>query len=188
MRLPLPLLLIGCLIASFTCGPVHAAGEAGKKLLVVTVTKGFRHSSIPTAERVLARLAEESGLFTVDFVRNDEEMAVKMTPAALRAYDGIVFANTTGQLPIPDKRALLSEIRGGKAFLGMHSASDTLAMVKSSTPLLGIVRMCGRTPIIRSTFWAESYGRSAWSRARQLHCRMRNSGFERWPACPRNTV
>jgi uncharacterized protein len=125
MRAHLSMFLIGCLTASVAFVPNSAAGEAKKKLLVVTVTKGFRHSSIPTAEGVLARLAESSGVFTVDFARNDEELANKMSAAALRGYDGIIFANTTGQLPIPDKQAFLSEIRGGKAFIGMHSASDT---------------------------------------------------------------
>jgi hypothetical protein len=125
MRLHLSVLLIGCLAAHSLLVPAHAAGEAGKKLLVVTVTKGFRHSSIPTAEAVLARLAESSGSFTLDFARTDEELAAKMSAAALRTYDGIIFANTTGQLPIPDKQAFLNEIRGGKAFIGMHSASDT---------------------------------------------------------------
>src|ERR1700677_311955 len=39
-----------------------------KRLLVVTTTTGFRHSSIPTAERILSQLAQSSGEFTVDFV------------------------------------------------------------------------------------------------------------------------
>lgn len=43
---------------------------APKKILVVTVTTGFRHASIPTSEKILQQLAEESGgKFTVDFVR-----------------------------------------------------------------------------------------------------------------------
>ena len=46
---------------------LHAA-DAPKKLLVVTTTTGFRHSSIPTAEKILAQLGAESGAFTVDFV------------------------------------------------------------------------------------------------------------------------
>src|SRR5881409_1706977 len=98
---------------------------APKKLLVVTVTKGFRHSSIPTAEKVLGELAEKSGAFTVDYVRNDEDMAQKMTTAALKNYDGVIFANTTGELPLPDKDAFIEWIKSGKAFIGMHSASDT---------------------------------------------------------------
>ncbi len=41
-----------------------------KKILVVTVTTGFRHASIPTSEKILAQLAAESGgKFMVDFVR-----------------------------------------------------------------------------------------------------------------------
>ena len=125
MHSRLILLLVGFLAFSATLAPASAADGAKKKLLVVTVTKGFRHSSIPTAEGVLAKLAESSGLFTVEFARNDAELAAKMSATALRGYDGIIFANTTGQLPIPDKQAFLNEIRGGKAFIGMHSASDT---------------------------------------------------------------
>lgn len=99
--------------------------QAPKQLLVVTVTKGFRHSSIPTAEKVLAELATKNKAFDVDFVRTDEDMAAKMTPEALKRYDGFIFANTTGILPLPDKEVFLDGIRNGKAFIGMHSASDT---------------------------------------------------------------
>lgn len=105
--------------------PMSVLAQTPKKILVVTVTKGFRHSSIPTAEKVIALLAEKSGAFSVDFARKDEEIAAKMTPAALKTYDGFIFANTTGILPLPDKNAFLNEIRNGKAFIGMHSASDT---------------------------------------------------------------
>src|SRR5262245_23419411 len=101
------------------------AEAAPKKLLVVTVTKGFRHSSIPTAEKVLGELAQKTGDFTVDYVRNDEEMAQKMTAVALKNYDGVIFANTTGDLPLPDKQGFLDWIKSGKAFVGMHSATDT---------------------------------------------------------------
>src|SRR3954454_24159771 len=101
------------------------AQAAPKKLLVVTVTKGFHHSSIPTAEKILAELGQKSGDFTVDYVRNDADMAEKMTAAALKNYDGVIFANTTGILPLPDKQPFLDWIKSGKAFIGMHSATDT---------------------------------------------------------------
>jgi type 1 glutamine amidotransferase len=101
------------------------AADAPKKVLVVTVTKGFRHSSIPTAEKVLGEIAEKSGAFSVDYVRNDQDMASKMTADALKGYDGFIFANTTGVLPLPDKEAFLNAIKSGKGFIGMHSASDT---------------------------------------------------------------
>ena len=89
---------------------------APKKLLVVTATQGFRHSSIPLAEKVLAGLGEQSGVFTVDFARggaNGKESAdiiEKMSPDALKNYDGVIFCNTTGDLPIPDKDAFLKWI------------------------------------------------------------------------------
>lgn len=111
--------------AALVLGSAMAASAAPKKVLVVTVTKGFRHSSIPTAERVLAELGKADGSFEVDYVRNDDDMAKKMTSEALAAYDGVIFANTTGDLPIPDVAGFLKWVESGKGFLGMHSATDT---------------------------------------------------------------
>jgi len=116
---------IACLLGLFCSFLVSAQAATPKQLLVVTVTKGFRHSSIPTAEKVLGELGQKSGAFTVDYVRTDQEMAEKMTSTALKQYDGFIFANTTGILPLPDKEAFLNAIKSGKAFIGMHSASDT---------------------------------------------------------------
>ena len=122
---------------------------------MVTVTTGFRHSSIPTAEKVLAQLAQTSGEFTVDFVHQpagkpdnlkpnatDEQKAAynaaeaaweaalkdalqKLSPASLKNYDGVVFASTTGDLPLPDPQGFLDWIKAGHAFIGIHAASDT---------------------------------------------------------------
>jgi hypothetical protein len=92
----------------------------------VTVTKGFRHESIPTAERVLQGLAEKSGAFTLDYARNDAELAAKATPKALESYAGAVFASTSGDIPLPDREGFLAWIAGGRAFVGIHAASDTL--------------------------------------------------------------
>lgn len=126
-----------------------------KKLLVVTTTTGFRHSSIPTAEKILSQLAAQSGEFTLDFVHQppgkprspganatDTEKAAyqvaeakweetlkaalqKLSPDSLKNYDGVIFASTTGDLPIPDKQGFLDWIKAGHAFIGMHAASDT---------------------------------------------------------------
>lgn len=128
---------------------------APKRLLVVTTTTGFRHSSIPTAEKIIAQLAQTSGEFTVDFVRqprgkpdplapdaSDADKAAhaaaeaqwnaalaealqKLSPAALAGYDGVAFVSTTGDLPIPDKPGLLDWIKDGHGFIGIHAASDT---------------------------------------------------------------
>jgi type 1 glutamine amidotransferase len=50
----------------------------------------------------------------------------KLSPENLKNYDAVIFANTTGDLPIPDRQAFINWVREGHAFIGMHSASDTL--------------------------------------------------------------
>jgi type 1 glutamine amidotransferase len=100
--------------------PVQAS-----KVLVVTYTTGFTHSSIPVAEATLAALSRTSGLFTVTFCRTGDEVRRELSPAALASLDAVVFANTTGNLGIPDLGAFLGWIAAGHGFAGMHSASDT---------------------------------------------------------------
>jgi type 1 glutamine amidotransferase len=97
-----------------------------KRLLVVTVTKGFRHGdSIPVAERVLGELGARSGKFTVDYARTDEDLTNKMSLEGLKNYDGVFFASTTGDLPLPDRDGFLKWIAAGHAFAGAHAAGDT---------------------------------------------------------------
>ena len=133
-----------------TCGAIAlalvsltASAAAPKKLLVVTATKGFRHSSIPTAERIIAMLGAESGAYTVEYVRggdngkDDAEVAAKMSPSELVKYDGVIFANTTGDLAIPDKAFFLDWIKSGKAFVGMHSCTDTYHGYPAFIQMLG---------------------------------------------------
>lgn len=177
----------------------HAADAAAKRVLVVTVTTGFRHSSIPTAERVLQKIAAESKAFMVvglvqqpetvvprkpnaprplaadadenakkrfeaDKKRYDEAMAkwtpeveaqakaaqqkfndeaaaslARLAPATLDAdkIDGVIFANTTGDLPLPDKEGFIKWVENGHSLMAMHSASDTLHGFRPYIELLG---------------------------------------------------
>jgi type 1 glutamine amidotransferase len=134
-------LLTGCTTSS-------AQTKSPKRVLVVTTTMGFRHSSIPTAETIIGELAQKSGAFTVDYARLENNapefkgadgkpdkskygpamkavLAEKMNAAALQNYDAVIFANTTGDLPLPDPQAFLDWIKSGKGFIGAHSATDT---------------------------------------------------------------
>ena len=52
-------------------------------------------------------------------------MRRSLTAAALASVDAVVFANTTGNLGVPDLGAFLDWIAAGHGFAGMHSASDT---------------------------------------------------------------
>ncbi len=155
--------LLALLVATFVATTLHAEP---KKLLVVTTTTGFRHSSIPTLEKVLAQLGKDSGVFTVDYVQQPpgkpnlkkdatpEEKAAyqaaeakwevalkaelqKLAPANLKNYDGVVFASTTGDLPLPDKQGFLDWIKAGHAFIGIHAASDTFHGFPEFIAMLG---------------------------------------------------
>ena len=116
------------------------ANAPPKRILVVTVTKGFRHSSIPTGEAVLRQLAREDGRFTLEPVGDDQAMAVKMSAAALQQYDGAILLNTSGDLPLPDKQAFLNWVASGKAFVGIHAALDTF---RGKVPLDPYIQMAG---------------------------------------------
>jgi type 1 glutamine amidotransferase len=161
--------LLSLLAATLVATTLHAEP---KKLLVVTTTTGFRHSSIPTLEKMLSQLATNSGEFTVDFVQQpaghaatgfptklkkdatDAEKAAfdsaeaawneklkialqKLSPENLKNYDGVVFASTTGDLPLPDKQGFLDWIRAGHAFIGIHAASDTFHGFPEFIAMLG---------------------------------------------------
>lgn len=138
-------LILGGVFAFTSASPVAAAP---KRVLVVSVTEGFRHSAIPVGNRVLRQLAERSGQFTVDVVdvdpkapelqgadgkpdkakvhaANARALAEKMSAEALKAYDAVVFNSTTGDLPLPDVNAFLDWIKSGKGFVGVHAATDT---------------------------------------------------------------
>lgn len=146
--LTLPGLLGALLLANTSVTSASAQDSSPKRVLVVSTTTGFRHSSIPTAEKIIGELAQRSGAFTVDYARvepNDPQfqgadgkpdqakvtaaitkvLAEKMSVAALKKLDGVIFANTTGNLPLPEPQAFIDWIKSGKGFVGMHSATDT---------------------------------------------------------------
>ncbi len=148
MKKTIRYILVGLILGLIGPGLKTNAAES-KKVLVVTTTLGFRHSSIPTAEKILNKLGNQSGQYTVEYARvepNDPEfrdpttkrpdnqkvraaiqkvLAEKMSAEALQKYDAVIFANTTGDLPLPDKEAFLTWLKSGKAFIGMHSCTDT---------------------------------------------------------------
>lgn len=119
------------LILAVALACVVAVKAEPKHILVVTATQGFRHSSIPLAEKIIGAMGETTGLWDVDYARGgadgkgSEDLQQKMTREALKKYDAIIFANTTGDLPLPDRDALIDFVKSGKGFAAMHSGSDT---------------------------------------------------------------
>lgn len=89
------------------------------RVLMLTATAGFRHDAIATAREVMSALG-----FTVT---TTEDLS-RFTTAGLSDVDVIMFALTSGELPFtPAQRsALIDAVNGGKGFVGIHSATDTL--------------------------------------------------------------
>lgn len=90
-----------------------------------------------TPEMTDAQWAEKQSAFELRAAKAKSELETwqskvkdafqqKFTVAELENYDGVVFSNTTGELPLPDGTAFVNWISKGKAFVGMHAATDTL--------------------------------------------------------------
>ena len=140
--------LVGLLAACcVVAGPsVSKAGEAQDekpKILMLTHSEGFKHGSLPVAERVMKKLAEESGAFelvALEGYRQDREaIDLSMISADyLAQFDAVMFY-TTGELPLDDsqKKALIDFVKGGKGYIGAHSATDTFYTWKGYGELSG---------------------------------------------------
>jgi type 1 glutamine amidotransferase len=134
-------LWIACVAVACGGGPTRpdspAQSPAAARVLVVTHTEGFRHSSIPVAEATIDQLGRASGAFTTAFCRTADDVRRMLTTAGLADVDVVVFANTTGSLGIPDLAAFLGWIGAGHGFVGVHSASDTYHDAPSYLDMLG---------------------------------------------------
>jgi len=95
---------------------------APRKVLVFTLTKGFRHGSIPLAAKTLEMMGEKTGAFTT-VVSDDLEM---LRPENLARFDVFCSDQCTGNLTTDEtlKQSLLDFVRGGKGWVGIHAATD----------------------------------------------------------------
>lgn len=132
-RLAGSLLLLAMTMGVVGCGGGPSTPSSGgggpappaMRVLMVTHTAGFRHSSIEVAERVLPDLGRSSGAFTVTHARTAEDVRQVLTRTALRDVAAVAFINTTGDIGIPDVQAFVDWVADGHGFIGVHSASDT---------------------------------------------------------------
>jgi type 1 glutamine amidotransferase len=101
-----------------------------KKLLMLTHAALYRHSSLAPAEAAVVELGRSGG-FEVTTLEGYRFTAAQMdfsflTPEFLSQFDGVLMF-TNGNLPLTDtqRQMLLDFVRGGKGFIGTHSASLT---------------------------------------------------------------
>ena len=99
------------------------SGTAAVRVLMLTATAGFRHDSISTAKQVTSTLASTSD---IQVTITDDPASIGA--ASLADHDVLFFALTSGELPFSaeQKAAILGFVSGGKGFVGVHSATDTL--------------------------------------------------------------
>jgi type 1 glutamine amidotransferase len=124
------------LLAAASPAPAPATPPPAR-LLLVTVTKGYRHDSIPDLARLFTELGATSGAYVLDRARTDEELAHKTTAEALAGYDGVLLASTTGDLPLADRQAFVRWVEAGHALVGVHAAADTFHGFPPFLELLG---------------------------------------------------
>jgi type 1 glutamine amidotransferase len=99
--------------------PTPAPSGPAIRVLMLTATAGFRHDSIAAAREVMSSLG---------FSVTATEDLSRFTAAGLADVDVIMFALTSGELPFTtaQRSALIDAVNGGKGFVGIHSATDTL--------------------------------------------------------------
>ncbi|MGQ9591971.1 MAG: ThuA domain-containing protein [Planctomycetota bacterium] len=126
-----------CLSIALASTPALGAATK-KKILYVTKTAGFHHSACEHSVPVFEKLAAATGFLEV--VATNE---VKLVNARdLAGFDAVVFSNTSGPksglgLSDDDAKALLDWIRGGKAFVGIHAATDSMADYAPYVEMIG---------------------------------------------------
>lgn len=125
--------------------PTKAFAKPAKarKLLVFSVTNGFRHGSIATGKLLFAEMGKQTGAF--EAVVSDD--LANFEPGSIDRFDAICFLSTTQDvfMPHPEamktmgdaekkesqaraerlRKSLLDFIGGGKGFIGIHAATDT---------------------------------------------------------------
>jgi len=90
-------------------------------ILMLRHSAGFEHTYLPNAEVALKELGKANGwrVTTTHFLQ-------RISPESLEKLDMLIFA-TTGNLSFSpeQKQAILDFVKGGKAFFGIHNATDT---------------------------------------------------------------
>lgn len=116
----LPVLLSLSLVGSPAASTVDSLAPS-VRVLVFSLTKGFRHDSIPEAKAAVMKICAGEG-WSVSFTEDSSWF----TPEILKHYDTVMFLQTTGDvLNTEQEKALQGFIRAGGGYVGVHAACDT---------------------------------------------------------------
>lgn len=114
--------ILSIAVALFASLPAFAADAPGSfKVLVLSKTAAFRHSSISNGIVAIRRLGTNNN-FEVAATEN----AADFTDANLAQFAAVIFLSTTGDvLDATQQSAFERYIRAGGGYAGVHAASDT---------------------------------------------------------------
>ena len=119
-----------------SAGPDKASVEpkAGRKVLVFTLCKGFKHGSIPYCSKAVEVLGSKTGAFSCDVSKDMKVFTVEN----LAQYDAIIFNNTT-KLTFDDaqRKAFMDFVKGGKGIVGIHAATDNFYKWPEAAEMMG---------------------------------------------------
>ncbi len=120
--------------------PAKATVRPGqpRKLLVINLCKGYKHSSIPYWDQSLEIMGKKTGAYTT-VISSDLNM---LKPSNINQFDAVCFNNTTklGLNPIdtPEMcKGLMDFIKGGKGIIGIHAATDNFYKWKEMSHIMG---------------------------------------------------
>ncbi len=112
--------------------------NATRNVLVISVTRGFRHASIENGHDVVDGIVREIGDMlraevTIDVIDSEgpyavdnHREAIPSTVSGFEQYDVVVFQNSTGPVLGADQRSAFREyVEKGGNYMGIHAASDT---------------------------------------------------------------
>ncbi|HUU91151.1 MAG TPA: family 16 glycoside hydrolase [Phycisphaerae bacterium] len=99
-----------------------ARPAAPRKIIIFTMTKGFRHGSIPLAAGTFKAMGEKTGAWS-SVITDDVNMlaADKLAP-----FDAVIWDQCTGNITEDEalKKSLVDFVKNGKGLVGNHAATD----------------------------------------------------------------
>jgi type 1 glutamine amidotransferase len=112
----------------------EAEPEKKRKVLILNLCKGFRHKSIPVADKAFEIMGKKTGAFEVEVTSDMADINAEK----LKEVDALLFNNTTKLVPDDaQKTAIMDFIKGGKGIIGIHGAGDNFYEWPEGVELMG---------------------------------------------------
>lgn len=109
--------------------PKEARVKPGKPRKILVLSYQSHNSGRFAGEKALEIMAEQTGAFTLEFVRDKNKLAETVMPENLKQFDAVCVNNSTGGGGNAKNGKTLVEnldeyVRNGGGLIGLHSATD----------------------------------------------------------------